>query len=104
MLLLTFTYRKQNKKSLIFLPHTIIHPWAVVIHLSNTSFANTKGKEERHLLRNNDLDFEIEIQLPKDWIIFSWQIENSDFATSFFKVMQIKYLVTFACFKTDHIG
>jgi len=83
-LLLIFAYRKQNKKSLIFLPDAIIHPRAVVIHLSNTSFANTEGKEERLLLRNNTSHFNLEIRVTSShkmmcWNLLSWKTANSDF-------------------------
>lgn len=41
------TYSEQHKESLILLPHTVINPGTVVIHLLDTSFTNTANKETK---------------------------------------------------------
>ena len=37
----TCTHGEEHEEPLILLSHTVVHPWAVMVHLSNASLANT---------------------------------------------------------------
>ena len=40
-----FTHSEEHKKSLILFSDTVVHPWAVMVHFPNTSFANAEKEK-----------------------------------------------------------